>query len=63
MKRVILNLACRKFDESHKGEAMADWLKDELEKWKVLDKFDVLVTDSAANMLKIMVYLPNNIRY
>ena len=35
MKQVFLNLAYRKFDVSHMGEVMAEWIKDELEVWKV----------------------------
>ena len=62
-KRVQLNLALRRFDVSHKGEVMATWLSEELEEWKIQDKTFTLVTDSAANNLKMMEYLDSNISH
>ena len=34
-----------------------------LESWKVIDKTTVCVSDTAANMLKMMEYLPNNMEH
>ena len=51
-KRVNLNIACKKLNESHSGENMAALLTEVLEEWKVLDKTHVMISDSASNMLK-----------
>ena len=53
-----LALACSKFDEN-----MSNWLEQKLEHWRVLEKTRVFVSDSAANMLKMMEYLPDNIEH
>ena len=42
---------------------MATWLSEELEEWKIQDKTFTLVTDSAANNLKMMEYLDSNISH
>ena len=57
-KRVSLNIACKKLNESHSGENMAALLTEVLEEWKVLDKTHVMISDSASNMRKILDYLP-----
>ena len=63
MKRCNVTLACRRFDTSHTGEALAGWLMEELEQWNISEKFTVLVTDSAANMLKMMEYVPADVHH
>ena len=62
-KRVSLCLACGQFDTNHTGENMGNWLDMKLESWKVIDKTTVCVSDTAANMLKMMEYLPNNMEH
>ena len=57
-KRVSLCLACGPFDGHHTRENLGGWLEDKLEKWKVLDKTTVTVSDTAANMIKMMEFLP-----
>ena len=42
---------------------MSIWLEEKLEEWKVLDKTTVVVSDSAANMLKIMDFLDPSIHH
>ena len=62
-KRVSLCLACGPFDTNHTGENMGHWLDTKLSSWKVLDKTTVCVSDTAANMIKMMEYLPNDMEH
>lgn len=62
-KRVSLCLACGPYDGHHTGENLGGWLEDKLEKWKVLDKTTVTVSDTAANMIKMMDFLPDHITH
>ena len=39
---------------------MALFLEEKLESWQVFDKVDVIISDSAANMLKLMDFLPED---
>ena len=57
-KRVKINLCCKKFDESHTGEALATFISDLLHEWNIYDKVGVFVTDSASNMKKMFDFLP-----
>ena len=59
-KRVSLTLACTQFDESHTSENLGNWLEQKLERWKVLDKTTVVISDSAANMVHMMDFLPDH---
>ena len=54
-----LNIGCRVFNQSHMEEDMPCLLTDVLEEWKVPSKIHVLLSDSAANMLSIMNWLPD----
>ena len=60
-KRVSLCLSCGPYDGRHTGENLGNWLEEKLEKWKVLDKVTVTVSDTASNMLKMMEFLPSHI--
>ena len=60
-KRVSLCLSCGPYDGHHTGENLGNWLEEKLEKWKVLDKTTVTVSDTAANMLRMMRFLPEHI--
>ena len=51
-------LACRPFDESHTGLNLARWVETECDKWGITDEVGTVTTDTAANMLKMMEYLP-----
>ena len=62
-KRVSLCLACSPFDEHHTSENLGNWLEEKLASWKVLDKTNVVVSDSASNMLKMMEFLPNDMEH
>jgi hypothetical protein len=62
-KRVSLCLACGPYDGHHTGENLGGWLEDKLEKWKVLDKTTVTVSDTASNMLKMMQFLPEHMTH
>ena len=62
-KRVNLCLACSPFDDHHTSENLGNWLEEKLGKWGVLDKTTVVVSDTAANMLKMMDYLPNDMEH
>ena len=62
-RRVNLSLNCSKFNARHTGENLSIWLEEKLEEWKVLDKTTVVVSDSAANMLKIMDFLDPSIHH
>ena len=59
-KRVNICLACSPFDDHHTGEKLGNWLEEKLGTWKVLDKTTVVVSDTAANMLCMMNFLPND---
>ena len=50
-------------DTNHTGENMGHWLDTKLSSWKVLDKTTVCVSDTAANMIKMMEYLPNDMEH
>ena len=39
---------------------MGTWLDTKLSSWKVLDKTTVCVSDTAATMIRMMEYLPND---
>ena len=60
-KRVSLCLSCGTYDSNHTGENLGHWLEDKLEKWKVLEKTTVTVSDTAANMGKKFEFLPSHI--
>ena len=62
-KRVNLVLACSPFDERHTSENIANWLEGRLEDVKCLDRTTVIVSDSAANMLHLMDFLPDDIQH
>ena len=62
-KRVSLCLACGPYDGHHTGQNLGGWLEDKLEKWKVLDKTTVTVSDTAANMIRMMDFLPDHITH
>ena len=62
-KRVSICLNCSPFDQSHTGEHIAEWLDTKLSSWSVLDKTNVVISDSASNMLKSMDYLPNSMEH
>ena len=57
-KRVCLMLSCGVLNESHTGETLGLWTENELTKWKVFHLADVVSSDSASNMIKMMEYLP-----
>lgn len=57
-KRVKINICCKKFDESHTGQALATFIADLTHEWNIFDKILVAVTDSASNMKKMFEYLP-----
>ena len=57
-ERKKVNLGCKKFDESHTGEALATFTADITQEWNIYDKIYVPVTDSAANMIKMFKHLP-----
>ena len=57
-KRAKLCLACAPFEESHSGHNIARWLENECDQWGITDNVGVVTTDTAANMLKMMEYLP-----
>ena len=44
-KRVILNLACSKFDEKHSGENIGFFVEEKLEKWNVFEKCNTITSD------------------
>ena len=56
--RVKINLCCKKFDESHTGEALATFVTDLLHEWNLYDRVNVVISDSASNMKKMVEYLP-----
>ena len=60
-KRVTLCLSCGPYDGHHTGENLGNWLEEKLEKWKVLDRTTVTVSDTAANMIRMMHFLPSHI--
>ena len=62
-KRVNLCLACSPFDDHHTSENLGNWLDAKLGKWGVLDKTTVVVSDTAAPMLKMMDFLPNDMEH
>ena len=57
-RRAKLCLACAPFDMSHTGDKVARWVEMECDKWGITEDVGVVTTDTAANMLKIMDYLP-----
>ena len=57
-KRVKINLCCKRFDDSHTGEALATFVSDLMHEWNIYEKVGVFVTDSASNMKKMFDYLP-----
>ena len=57
-KRTKINLCCKKFDESHTGEALAEFVTDLLHEWNIFEKVNVIISDSAANMKKMVDFLP-----
>lgn len=57
-KRARVCLACTPFDISHTGQNVARWLEMECDKWNLTEAVGVVTTDTAANMLKMMEYLP-----
>ena len=57
-RRVCLCLACSPFDQSHTGEAVAQWIEDQCDLWNITQKVNLVVTDTASNIQKMMEYLP-----
>ena len=57
-RRAKLCLACRPFDEHHTGQNLARWVESECDAWGITDSVGVVTTDTAANMKKMMNYLP-----
>ena len=57
-KRVKINLGCKRFDESHTGEALAGFISDLTNNWNIYEKIYVVVTDSASNMKTMFNFLP-----
>ena len=43
---------------SHTGENVAHWIEMECDKWGITEDVGVVTTDTAANMIKMMDYLP-----
>ena len=62
-RRAKLCLACRPFDESHTGENLARWVENQTDNWGITDEVEVVTTDTASNMLKMMDYLPLHFRH
>jgi hypothetical protein len=62
-KRVSLCLACSPYDDHHTGDNIGNWLEEKLSTWKVLDKTTVVVSDTASNMLRMMEFLPNDMKH
>ena len=60
-KRVNLSLGIQKLNSSHTGENMWAHLSDTLHDWKVLDKTKILISDSAANMIKMLEFAPPDV--
>jgi hypothetical protein len=58
-KRVSLCLSCGPYDGHHTGENLGNWLEEKLEKWTVLNRTTVTVSDRAANMIRMMRFLPS----
>ena len=49
-RRIIFNLGCTPFDESHTGENIYNKLRSVLQEWKIYEKTGLCVRDNAANM-------------
>ena len=49
--RVIINLACKPFDESHTGENIYNNICAVLNDWKIFDKTGPVLRDNAKNMV------------
>ena len=60
-KRVNLSLGISKLNTSHTGENMWTHLSESLQEWKVLDKTKILISDSAANMIKMLEFAPPDV--
>ena len=50
-ERVIFNLSCTPFDDSHTGLNISRTLHSVLEDWKVDHKMSVCLRDNASNMI------------
>ena len=57
-RRARMCLACRPFDDRHTGQNMARWVETECDAWGITEAVGVVTTDTAANMHKMMDYLP-----
>ena len=57
-KRITVNIACTKFNESHTAEKIASFLEDLLLEWGIYGSVYIPVTDSAANMVATFNRLP-----
>ena len=55
-KRATLALALP-YDDHHTTKNLAEPLKTELDKWRLLGKFQFLTSDSAANMMAMELHL------
>ena len=51
-------LACSLFDQSHTGEAVTQWIEDRCDFGNSIQEVNLLFTDTASNMQKMMEYLP-----
>jgi hypothetical protein len=56
-KRYFVCFGCKRFDLSHSGANLGQWMKGSMDEWKVTDITDTFSTDTAANMKKMMQYL------
>ena len=56
-KRATLALAHLPYDDHHTTKNLTELLKTELDKWRLLGKFQFLTSDSAANMMAMGPHL------
>ena len=52
-ERVTLCLACTPFDEAETGDNLSNYVEEKLEEWSLKEKVDLIISNSAANMLKM----------
>ena len=57
-KRASLTIGCIPFDESHTSANLSSLYNDLMDDWNLAEKNTTLVSDSAANMMGMSLYLP-----